>query len=57
MANLGRDDRPPGVSRHAHAFNELVHGRKCVSAINARIQLQDTKYCGGSGSLGEICPS
>lgn len=21
------------------------------------IQLQDTKYCGGSGSLGEICPS
>jgi catechol 2,3-dioxygenase-like lactoylglutathione lyase family enzyme len=21
------------------------------------IQLQDTKYCGGAGSLGEICPS
>ena len=20
------------------------------------IQLQDTKYCGGSGSLGEVCP-
>ena len=21
------------------------------------IQLQDTKYCGGSGSLGEVCPA